>query len=216
MSPRTTNQLAQIFKQQGYVILQPGEIPLPAEQWRQIQALLEKMDYVKVVGGDTGDAHSVWVGRFVNDVVKPQSLHALSGSLLDIVMNEEMHAFFGHVLGDYPLCMRRCQGNRLFSHDFIGYHVDRDTTPDYLATAVFQFSDTFEGGEFVLYHPESGEQVLELTKHSVLLMRGDIPHEVMPVRDGVRQTLACFFSTNFGATRKPRSEIKTLPNTASY
>jgi predicted 2-oxoglutarate/Fe(II)-dependent dioxygenase YbiX len=174
------------------------------------------MDYVKVVGGDTGDSHSVWVGRFVNDVEKPTLLHALASGLLDIVMNKEMHAFFGRLVGDYPLCVRRCQANRLFLKDFIGYHIDQDTTPDYLATAVFQFSDVFEGGEFVLYHPQSGELVIELPKYSVLVMRGDIPHEVMPVRNGVRQTLACFFSTNFGATRKPRSEIKTVSNALSY
>jgi predicted 2-oxoglutarate/Fe(II)-dependent dioxygenase YbiX len=216
LSARTSDQLAQIFKRQGYVVLRRDEIPLQAAQWNKLQSILEQMDYVKVVGGDTGDSHSVWVGRFVNDVEKPKLLHGLASGLLDIVMNKEMHAFFGHLVGNYPLCVRRCQANRLYLKDFIGYHIDQDTTPDYMATAVFQFSDAFEGGEFVLYHPKSGEQVVELPKYSVLVMRGDIPHEVMPVRNGVRQTLACFFSTNFGATRKPRSEIKTVSNALSY
>ncbi|WP_455207947.1 2OG-Fe(II) oxygenase [Kaarinaea lacus] len=215
-APRTSDQLAALFQQQGYVVLQRDEIPLQAKQWDQLLSVLEHMDYAKVVGGDTGDAHSVWVGRFVNDVEKPQSLHALTDALLRIVMSAEMHAFFGHLVGNFPLCVRRCQANRLFAGDFIGYHIDRDTTPDYIATAVFQLSDAFEGGEFVLYHPEGGKQVLNLPKYSMLLNRGDIPHEVMPVRGGVRLTMASFFSTNFGATRKPRSEIKMASSVTAY
>lgn len=215
MSARSTEQLADLFQQHGAIVLQREELPLGDAQWDALEALLAQMDYDKVVGGDTGDAHSVWVGRFVNDVEKPESLHALTKPLLDIILNDDMHAFFGQLVGAYPLCMRRCQANRLFQEDFIGYHIDRDTTPDYTATAVFQFSDEFEGGEFMLYHPEEGEKLVKLPKYSVLLNRGDIPHEVMPVKSGVRLTLACFFSTNFGATSKPRSEIK-IASTASF
>lgn len=216
MSARSTEQLAELFQQRGAIVLQRDELPLVNSQWEALEALLARMDYAKVVGGDTGDAHSVWVGRFVNDVEKPELLHALTPPLLDIVMNEDMHAFFGQLIGAYPLCLRRCQANRLFHGDFIGYHVDRDTTPDYTATAVFQFSDEFEGGEFLLYHPEDGEKRVNLPKYSVLLNRGDIPHQVMPVQSGVRLTLACFFSTNFGATRKTRSEIKIASTASAY
>jgi len=216
MSARSTKQLAESFQQHGAIVLQRDELPLANTQWETLESLLAQMDYAKVVGGDTGDAHSVWVGRFVNDVEKPESLHALTQPLLEIVMNEEMHRFFGQLIGDYPLCIRRCQANRLFQEDFIGYHMDRDTTPDYTATAVFQFSDQFEGGEFILYHPEEGKKLVKLPKYSVLLNRGDIPHQVMPVQTGVRLTLACFFSTNFGATSKPRSEIKIASTASSY
>ena len=216
MSARSTEQLTGFFHQHGAIVLQREELPLSSSDWVALESLLAKMDYAKVVGGDTGDAHSVWVGRFINDVEKPESLHELTQSLLEIVMSEEMHAFFGQLVGAYPLCLRRCQANRLFNGDFIGYHIDRDTTPDYRATAVFQFSDDFEGGEFKLYHPVDGEKVVKLPRHSVLLNRGDIPHEVMPVKSGVRLTLACFFSTNFGATSKARSEIKIATSAQSY
>jgi len=216
MSARSTEQLAEFFQQHGAIILQREELPLEDSQWARLESLLSQMDYAKVVGGDTGDAHSVWVGRFVNDVEKPESLHPLAQPLLEIAMHESMHALFGQLVGSYPLCVRRCQANRLFKGDFIGYHIDRDTTPDYTATAVFQFSDDFEGGEFMLYHPEEGESLLKLPKYSVLLNRGDIPHQVMPVQTGVRLSLACFFSTNFGATSKPRSEIKIASTASSY
>ena len=94
-------------------------MPLVDSDWDMLESLLAQMDYAKVVGGDTGDAHSVWVGRFVNDVEKPESLHSLSEPLLEIVMKEKMHTFFGQLIGAYPLCIRRCQANRLFNGDFI-------------------------------------------------------------------------------------------------
>ena len=208
MSSRTIEQLADDFKRHGAVVLQRDEIPLSQEQWHVLELLIRDIEYVKIVGGDTGDAHSVWVGRFVNDVDKPQLLHTASERILQLLLGDVMHRFFAGLIGAQPLCIRRCQANRLFEDDFIGYHIDQDTTPDYMATAVFQFSDGFEGGEFVLHHPEQGDVTLTLPKYSVLLNRGDIPHQVLPVKHGMRQSLACFFSTNFGSTNKPRSEFK--------
>lgn len=208
MQTRTIEQLAHHFESDGAVVVRRDEIPLSPEQWCSVEAMVRDIEYARIVGGDTGDAHSVWVGRFVNDVDTPQLLHDTSEQLLNVLFSEPMHQFFGQIIGTRPLCVRRCQANRLFEGDFIGYHVDRDTTPDYLATAVFQLSDAFDGGEFVLYHPDRGHYTVNLPKYSLLLNRGDIPHEVLPVKYGMRQSLACFFSTNFGPTSKPRTAFK--------
>jgi hypothetical protein len=208
MLMRTPDQLAKEFTENGAVVIRREEIPLSAAQWQAVETLVRDIDYAKIVGGDTGDAHSVWVGRFVNDVERPQLLHEASERILALLLNDAMHQFFARIIDAQPLCVRRCQANRLFEGDFIGYHVDRDTTPDYLATAVFQLSEGFEGGEFRLFHGQRGEYTVELPKYAVLLNRGDIPHEVLPVKHGMRQSLACFFSTNFGPTRKTRSDFK--------
>lgn len=208
MSPRNIDQLSYEFQKHGAVVIAPEEIPMSQAQWARLAAILADMDYEKVVGGDTGDAHSVWVGRFVNDVHEPEPLHRLTDEVLDILMNSEMHTFFAGITGDSPLCVRRCQANRLNEGDFIGYHVDQDTTPDYMATAIFQFSAPYQGGEFVVHHPETGDATVDFPRFSVLMNRGDIPHQVKPVESGERLTLACFFSTNFGPTQKPRSEIQ--------
>ena len=53
---RTSQQLVALFRQQGYVVLQCDEIPLQPSQWGQLQSLLERMDYAKVVG-EIGRAH---------------------------------------------------------------------------------------------------------------------------------------------------------------
>lgn len=211
---RSAEQLADEFRQNGAVLIAAEELPMGKADWQQLDAILNGMDYEKVVGGDTGDAHSVWVGRFVNDVTRPEYLHPLTDRVLGILMSQKMHQFFSRLIGAGPLCVRRCQANRLESGDFIGYHIDQDTTPDYLATAIFQLSGAYQGGEFIVYHPDRGDFPMDFPRFSVLLNRGDIPHEVTSVKQGTRSTLACFFSTNFGPTRKPRSQIKVVEHSA--
>ena len=207
---RTVEQLSEEFQRKGAIVALRDEIPLSDDHWCQLENLLHRMDYAKVIGGDTGDAHSVWVGRFVNDVEQPELLHSLSAQLLQILLSKSMHRFFSHVVQAYPLCVRRCQANRLLEGDFIGYHIDQDTTPDYKATAIFQFSDAYQGGDFIL-HYQDGDEIIAMPKFSMLINRGELPHQVTPVTQGVRLTLACFFSTNFGPTQKPRSAI-TIAN----
>lgn len=205
---RSVDQLAAQFERDGALLLRPEEIPLGDEDWQRLESILNSMDYEKVVGGDTGDAHSVWVGRFVNDVHKPEHLHPRTEEVLQVLMNPIMHKFFAQITGEFPLCVRRCQANRLMEGDFIGYHIDQDTTPDYKATAIFQLSGDYRGGEFIVHHPQTGDNIVDFPKYSVLINRGDIPHQVSPVEGGMRSTLACFFSTNFGPTQKPRTPIK--------
>lgn len=207
---RAADQLADEFSQHGALLISADELPMSETDWQQLDTILSAMDYEKVVGGDTGDAHSVWVGRFVNDVNLPEHLHPMTDKVLDILMNDKMHDFFSEIIGASPLCVRRCQANRLLEGDFIGYHVDQDTTPDYMATAIFQLSGEYQGGDFIVHHPENGDIPMNFPKFSVLLNRGDIPHQVTSVQQGMRSTLACFFSTNFGPTQKPRTEIKVV------
>jgi len=214
-SARSVQQLAAEFQQYGALIIRPNEIPLDDEHWHQLESILSSIEYEKVVGGDTGDAHSVWVGRFVNDVHQPEPLHPLTDKVLNILMSPTMHKFFAAITGETPLCVRRCQANRLLVGDFIGYHIDQDTTPDYKATAIFQLSNEYKGGEFVVHHPDRGDVAVDFPRYSILMNRGDIPHQVKPVQSGVRSTLACFFSTNFGPTQKPRTEIKVVAQSMS-
>jgi predicted 2-oxoglutarate/Fe(II)-dependent dioxygenase YbiX len=207
MLTRNIDQLSEEFQRNGAIVAERAEIPLSANQWSELEEILQRMDYAKVVGGDSGDAHSVWVGRFVNDIEMPASLHALSDRVMQIVMCAAMQQFLARLIESQPLCVRRCQANRLSVGDFIGYHIDQDTTPDYKATAIFQFSDNYTGGDFVLHH-QHGDQVMAMPKYSMLINRGELPHQVTPVIQGERLTLACFFSTNFGVTQKPRTAIK--------
>lgn len=208
MNQHDIEKYAQVFEQQGFLFLAEDEIPLSQAQWQALERLVNDVTYQKVVGGDTGDAHSVWVGRFINDVEYPQSLHAETDLLLDVVLSERLRRLFSGMLGASEPCVRRCQANRLKIGDFIGLHVDQDTTPDYHVTAIFQINENYQGGEFILLHPQLGRLTFKLPRRSILINRGDIPHLVNPVTAGERQTLACFLSSHAGATRNPRKPIQ--------
>jgi len=198
------------YRELGCVLIPQQLVPLTTQQWRALLRLCENVNYEKVVGGDTGDAHSVWVGRFVNDVERPLPLSPTTPALFDIIMSPKMQAWYAECTGmAQPLCLRRCQANKMNHGDFIGYHIDRDTTPDYDATFIFHLSEGYLGGEFVAHHPQQGRLSFTTTTHQVMLNRGDIPHQVLPIESGTRLSLACFLSRNFGPSQKSRQLIKT-------
>jgi len=198
------------YSDHGCILIDPSQVPLSTTQWRELSQLCQLLEFEKVVGGDTGDAHSVWVGRFINDENLPRHYSKHTPELLEILMSPDMQAWYAECTGlAVPLCLRRCQVNKMLSGDFIGYHIDRDTTPDYDATFIFHLSQDYQGGEFVVYHPDKGELHFHTHKHQVMLNRSDIPHEVLPVESGERLSLACFLSTNFGPSSKPRQAIVT-------
>lgn len=198
------------YKLNGSALVPTELVPLTELEWQQLDGLMLEVNYEKVVGGDTGDSHSVWVGRFVNDEIRPMPLSELTTPLVALIMSEKMQQWYGFFVTDEKLCLRRCQANVMKTGDFIGYHIDQDTTPDYTATFVFLLNDDFEGGEFVTYHMDSDPNHYRSKKYNVLVNRGDLPHEVTPVTSGCRRSLACFLSKNFGNTVKPRQKIKTL------
>jgi len=198
------------YHEQGCILIPPQQVPLSDQQWQTILRLCQNVKYEKVIGGDTGDAHSVWVGRFINDVNLPEHYSDNTPALLDILMSPEMQRWYSQCTGlEQPLCLRRCQVNKMNAGDFIGYHIDRDTTPDYDATFIFHLSQDYLGGEFVVHHPQQGKLSFRTREHQVMLNRGDIPHEVLPIASGTRLSLACFLSHNFGPSKKPRQQIKT-------
>lgn len=204
------------YQSDGCTLIAEDAVPLTTAQWQAILQLCQSVDYEKVVGGDTGDAHSVWVGRFVNDVVLPEHYSERTPELLEIIMSPTMQRWYSQCTGlEEPLCLRRCQANKMQSGDFIGYHIDRDTTPDYDATFIFHLSQEYQGGEFVVHHPQQGSLRYTTRQHQVMLNRGDIPHEVLPIATGMRLSLACFLSRHFGPSHKTRLHIKTEQNASA-
>jgi 2OG-Fe(II) oxygenase superfamily len=198
------------YENQGCTLIPEELVPLTGAQWQSLMRLCQAVNYEKVVGGDTGDAHSVWVGRFINDVNLPRQYSDCTPAMLEILMSPAMQRWYSDCTGlSEPLCLRRCQANKMQPGDFIGYHIDRDTTPDYDATFIFHLSQDYQGGNFVAHHPQLGSISYTTHNHQVMLNRSDIPHEVLPVTQGTRLSLACFLSRNFGPSQKPRLQIQT-------
>ncbi|VAW53688.1 hypothetical protein MNBD_GAMMA05-1194 [hydrothermal vent metagenome] len=190
------------IEQQPTLLFEEEDIPLSDKQWRRLAHILEKSDYQHVIGGDAEEGHSVWVSRYYNDVESPEALSVMSEEVKSIVMSEKMRTFYQQFTGTDKLCLRRCQANRLSQGDYIGVHKDQDSSPDYLATIVFHFSNGYKGGYFQVenddaivsrrYHPSA---------HMALVNNCSIPHQVTRVENGERLTLACFLSTSFAPNK---------------
>ena len=205
---QSVSEPARLLVEKGTLLYSRAQLPLDEAEWQRLEQLLRQVEYDHVIAGDSSESHSVHVARFVNDVKRPESLHALSGEIRGIVMSEKMRRFYSHFTGSDVLCLRRCQANLLLPGDYIGLHKDQDSNPDYIATVVFHFDDHYEGGDFVTHHPEQGARRYHPVGRSVLVNNCEIPHEVTPLSLGRRRTLACFLSTEFGDSPKSRKDFK--------
>ena len=79
------------------------------------------------------------------------------------------------------------QGNRVLS---LVTYLNRDWLPD-------------QGGELLIYHPESGEPLIKVTPNLgtlVMFLSEDFPHEVLPAK-AVRMSVAGWFRVN-GSTNQ--------------
>ena len=191
------------------VIIQQEDLPFAPEEWVELEALCNAIPYEQVIKGDAGDKHSVYVGRFVNDVEKPEILHPSAERMLTLLSQPTLMALYSSILGPGDFCIRRCQVNVIPEGGFVGYHVDQDANPDYLVAVIVHFSDTYDGGEYVVHHPAQGTRSYRPKAPSMMISRGDIPHEVGLVKRGERKTLVYFLSRNFGPTRNKREPITT-------
>jgi len=197
------------IEKQPTLLFEEGDIPLTDKQWQQLAHLLAKSEYQHVIGGDAEEGHSVWVSRYYNDVESPQALSDLSEEVKTIVMSAEMRAFYQQFTGTDKLCLRRCQANRLSQGDFIGVHKDQDSSPDYLATIVFHFSNEYKGGYFQIDKDDAiTPQRYRPSAHMALVNNCSIPHQVTRVESGERLTLACFLSTSFTPNKVTPSAFK--------
>ena len=190
--------------EEGIVVLHGDDMPIDDETWHSIDRSIRLLPFEEVRIGDAGDRHKVRVSRLVNDPDVPTFLQPQAQAIVAAVMGERMMALCREALGLPACCVRRGQAHLLSEGGFIGYHLDQDSNPDYHYALVLHFSHGFTGGELVAHHPTKGRRAYQPAPRSILINRGDIPHEVAPVEQGERMTLALFLSDNFGPRSLPR------------
>jgi len=196
------------LEQQATLVFEEQDVPLTGQEWQQLAELLANSEYQHIIGGDANENHSVWVSRYHNDIESPQALNPLSADIEAIVMSPRMRNFYQRFTGTDELCLRRCQANRLRKGDYIGMHKDQDSSPDYLATIVFHFSEEYTGGYFQTSAINNEPHSYKPCAHMALVNSCSIPHQVTAVESGERLTLACFLSTSFAENKKSRFAFK--------
>lgn len=179
------------------------------EEWAEIEAIVQSplLPHERVVIGDAGERNDVRVGRFVTDVDRPERVNEpLASRLLEILHSPAKARFYRQLLGTEVVTVRRAQVNTMSDGNYIGYHLDTDSNPDYGYSIVLQLGREYAGGEFVAYAGQRPIFAAAPEHRSALITRSDIPHEVKAVRAGQRISLVYFISASAADNRRPAIE----------
>ena len=166
----------------------------------------ENIPYETVHIGDAGEENKVEVGRFMTDVDKPEVVNnQYSKKVLNILNDIKYKKIFGEIISyEKELYVRRVQVNKMYKDSFIGYHLDVDSNPDYLAAVVIQIGAEFEGGDYVVYtsKEDKNPNVFKPFYESMIISNCLRPHEVTKVVSGERISLVFFLCSHDGNNKR--------------
>lgn len=169
----------------------------------------ENISYETVHIGDAGEKNKVEVGRFMTDVEKPEIVsNEYSQKVLNILNNTNYKKIFGEIISyEKELYVRRVQVNKMHKDSFIGYHLDVDSNPDYLAAAVVQIGAEFEGGDYVVYKNKDDKypNVFKPFYQSMIISNCLRPHEVTKITSGERISLVFFLCSHDGENKRAKN-----------
>jgi Rps23 Pro-64 3,4-dihydroxylase Tpa1-like proline 4-hydroxylase len=190
----------------GLILISAEDGFLTKNEFERLEQLADSLPVEHIEIGDADEPNYLEVGRFMTDQSESRIVNdEVAKQALLILASDEKFAFYKKLLNSDELYIRRMQYNVMVEGCFIGVHLDTDSNPDYLVAVVIQFSEKYDGGEFVL-HKDSGEQVVFKTeKFSTLISNCSIKHEVKKVKQGFRKSLVFFLSEHGGLNRRSES-----------
>ena len=178
--------------------------PLDENDINLLNLYCEKVEKEYVSIGDAGESNNLLVGRFMTDVDKPLIVdNPYSNDVVKVLSQEKVKTFIKKILNiDDKIFLRRIQFNQIDKNCFVGYHLDTDSNPDYLAACVIQLGDDFEGGVYRVYQKDKSYNDFFPTKGSLIVSNCTYPHEVTKVTKGHRKSLVFFISKHFGKNKR--------------
>jgi len=165
------------------------------DDFKNLEELLTRLPYEYISTGDAGEDNSVEVGRLMTDIKNPKVVNESISNLALKILNKDEHLrFYKKLLNRDELYLRRVQVNKMHKDAFVGYHLDVDSNPDYLAAVVVQFGKDFKGGDYVVYEDKNDDVGLCYAPfyQSMILSNCHYPHEVTRIEKGTRISLVFF------------------------
>jgi len=163
-------------------------------------------EFIKI--GDAGETNYLHVGRFMTDVEKPEKVNnQYSEKVIEILSSKKMLGFIKEVCNiKDDVYIRRIQYNEIGKDCFVGYHLDKDSNPDYIAAIVLQLGTNFNGGLYRVFNKFNKKKYIDYKPDygSLLISDCNYPHEVTKVESGKRGSLVFFISKNNG--KNPRKK----------
>lgn len=191
------------LQKDGTALLPIEESFLSVDDFNELEDLFKKLPQEFVEVGDAGEPNHVLVGRFLTDVDKPRRVNGeLSDRAAEIVTSSEAMASCCKLLEAESLYLRRMQVNTLQEGSFVGQHLDKDSNPDYEVAIVLQYSDDYQGGEFIVHSPDQAPKSFKTYRQSMTITKCSLPHEVTKITQGERISLVYFLSEHPDVNRR--------------
>ena len=141
----------------------------------------------------------------MTDIKKPVLVkNQHSKKMLTILKSNKIQTFIKRILQTKKkLYIRRIQFNQISKNNFVGYHLDIDSNPDYIAACVIQLGSGFKGGIYRVYQ-KNKKNFLDYkpSKGSLIISNCLYPHEVTKVLKGKRGSLVFFVSYHNGKNKR--------------
>jgi hypothetical protein len=202
------NRLQNKYNKVGTVLIKTKSIlsPVSNNNFKDLEECCEKVEKEFIKIGDAGEQNHLLVGRFMTDVKKPKIVkNPYSKKVLKILNQKKYISLFKKILGienKKNIYLRRVQFNQIDKDCFVGYHLDKDSNPDYLAAGVIQFGKNFKGGKYRVYQSKKNYIDYTPTTQSLIISDCNFPHEVTRVTKGNRKSLVFFISEHLKNNRR--------------
>lgn len=161
-------------------------------------------EFIKI--GDAGEKNHLLVGRFITDIKKPEIVkNKYSKKVISILKKKKIISFIKKIIKTKKnLYLRRVQFNEISKNCFVGYHLDVDSNPEYVAACVIQLGSNFKGGLYRVYKNKKTKNFYdyEPSKGSFIISNCLYPHEVTKVKSGKRRSLVFFVSFTKGINKR--------------
>lgn len=194
------------YKKRGTVLLPFSNKlnPLDNSDFKKLKNYCSGVNKEFIKIGDAGEKNHLLVGRFMTDVKKPKIIkNKYSKKLLSILKREKVTNLIKKVLNTKKkLYIRRVQFNQISKNCFVGYHLDVDSNPDYVAACVIQLGSNFKGGIYRVYQKNRKFYDYLPTTGSLIISNCLYPHEVTKVTKGKRGSLVFFVSFSKGFNKR--------------
>lgn len=202
MSDKNYSKIQNSYISKGTVLIPFNDKlnPLRENDFKNLFEYCDKVEKEFIEVGDAGESNNLMVGRFMTDKIKPEIVkNPYSEKVIDILQNNNFREIIKNTLSlTKEFYFRRIQYNQINKGNFVGYHLDKDSNPDYLAACVIQLGDDFKGGIYRVFQPDKSYNDFIPTKASLIISNCNYPHEVTKVEEGERKSLVFFISYSSG------------------
>lgn len=178
--------------------------PISKEDLNELLSCCEKVDKEFVEIGDAGESNNLLVGRFMTDIKKPEIVkNPFSEKVLSILSKQKVFDFIKKISeSEGNLYLRRVQFNQIDKGNFVGYHLDTDSNPDYIAACVVQLGSDYTGGKYRVHQKNGTHNDFTSDFGDLIISNCNYPHEVTKVESGNRKSLVFFVSNDPGKNKR--------------